>query len=382
MVTGPVNPVACQLRKPSSRFFFACECTKASGDRRVTDLFLHAPRLRLRLTAAGVALLPGLQMSLDPFDVLSADPPSWLSRFVREEVRPLLLQHREAALEALARWLAWHADQQRRVREWQARQDEFLSQLPSLPADPWHGPVPPGEGFTWCELWRDPSTGELRLIRGWMPPGLGEDSKPVVDWPLPPPENRDPSADECWASLLAVHDEVRDPRERIGPAIEGETYDRGNYPFVVLRTCVLALPQAYRAGLTEAHLPALRAMVRTATASLTPPAAPGGDAGNEPLPDGPFGTDGFRFGGVEVEFGRAARQRTLVLALWDTETRRPRPARLIVDVMDEVYGVGHDTPDATFRQLCADTNRRFEAENIPLRVRNLQARVQLVPRPV
>ncbi len=325
-------------------------------------------------------------MSPDPYDVLSANVPLWLSRFVRAEVRPLLLQHREVALEALARWLAWHADQHSRLREWQTRREEFLSQLPSLPADPWHGPVPPGEGFTWCEFWMDPDspepTGELRRIRSWVPPGLGGDSEPVVDRPLPPPENRDPSPDECWASLLAVHDEVRDPRERIGPAIDGETYDPRNYPFVVLRTHVLALPQAYRVGLTEEHLPGLRAMARTAAASLTPPAAPGGDAGDEPLSDGPFGTDGFRFGGAEVHFGRAAFQQRLVLALWDAENRRPRPARPVEEVLDEVHGEGHDTTDAAYRQLCTDTRTRFEAANFPLTIENLQGTVRLAPRPV
>lgn len=118
----------------------------------------------------------------------------------------------------------------------------------------------------------------------------------------------------------------------------------------------------------------LDAVARPATPSPPPP--PG-----EPAPDGPFDPDGFRFGGVEVHFGRAALQRRLVLALWDAENRRPRPARPIVDVLDEVYGDGHRKKDSTFRQLCADTNTRLEATNLPLRVRNLQASVQLTPRP-
>src|SRR5439155_8206169 len=72
-----------------------------------------------------------------------------------------------------------------------------------------------------------------------------------------------------------------------------------------------------------------------------------------PLPDGPFGTDGFRYRSVEVRFGRAAKRKSLVLALWDEKNHQPRAARPVQDVLNEVYGEDHDTDDATFRQLCA-----------------------------
>src|SRR5262249_27042389 len=106
--------------------------------------------------------------------------------------------------------------------------------------------------------------------------------------------------------------------------------------------------------------------------------------GEEPLPpapepNGPFGSDGFRYRGVEVRFGRGVKQRSLVLALWDAEQQRPRDARSIEDVLTEVYGQGHETADAAFRQLCADTRRRLESAAMPLTIENLQGNVQLRP---
>jgi hypothetical protein len=114
------------------------------------------------------------------------------------------------------------------------------------------------------------------------------------------------------------------------------------------------------------------------------PAAPSSAtpaASGQPEPDGPFGVDGFRLRGIEVRFSRAAKQQALVLALWDKAKRCPRPARPIEDVLDEVYGKEHSTEDSTFRQLCADTRRRFESANLPLVLENLQGQVSLKPRP-
>jgi hypothetical protein len=98
-------------------------------------------------------------------------------------------------------------------------------------------------------------------------------------------------------------------------------------------------------------------------------------------PDGPFGTDGFRLNGVEVRFGRAAKQRNLTLALWDCKKSCPRPARPIEEVLTDVYGGNHDTSDATFRQLCADTRRRFQTAGLPLTLENMQGKVRLNPGP-
>jgi hypothetical protein len=98
------------------------------------------------------------------------------------------------------------------------------------------------------------------------------------------------------------------------------------------------------------------------------------------LPDGPFDLDGFRYKNVEVRFGRAAKQRSLVLALWDNAKRRPRDARLIEDVLSEVYGEEHTTEDAAFRQLCSDTRGRFERACMPLTIETTQGRVQLSTR--
>ena len=93
--------------------------------------------------------------------------------------------------------------------------------------------------------------------------------------------------------------------------------------------------------------------------------------------DGPFDADGFRFDGVEVRFGRSALQPLLVLALWDATIKQISPPRPVDDVMAEVYGHDHDTSDNTFRQLCADTRRRFEAANFPLGITTTGGRVHL-----
>jgi hypothetical protein len=96
-------------------------------------------------------------------------------------------------------------------------------------------------------------------------------------------------------------------------------------------------------------------------------------------PDGPFDSDGFRYGGTEVRFGRAALPLQLVLALWDTPNHRPRESRPIGDVQHEVWGVD-DVEDSTYRQLCTDVRGRFEIAGCPLNIENLQGKVRLIPR--
>ena len=121
-------------------------------------------------------------------------------------------------------------------------------------------------------------------------------------------------------------------------------------------------------------------VVPVATAEVVPVAA-AEVVGDPQEPDGPFGTDGFRFRGVEVRFRRAALPRKLVLALWDEKNRRPQDARQVEDVLSQVYGEAHQTEDATFRQLCTDTRGRFQAVNMALDIECLQGKVQLIPRP-
>jgi hypothetical protein len=87
-------------------------------------------------------------------------------------------------------------------------------------------------------------------------------------------------------------------------------------------------------------------------------------------PDGPCGANRFRFAGEVVDFGKAALQQQLMLALWDEKNGRFYVARPVNAVMDAVYGHDHETDEAAFRQLCADTNRRIERYHVPLRIRN------------
>jgi hypothetical protein len=98
-------------------------------------------------------------------------------------------------------------------------------------------------------------------------------------------------------------------------------------------------------------------------------------------PDGPFDADGFRYRGIEVRFGRAGKQRGLVLALWDQKKRRPRPARPIEDVITEVYGEDNDTSNRAFIQLCSDTQKKLDAAGVALKIQNLQGKVRLTERP-
>jgi hypothetical protein len=201
-------------------------------------------------------------MLSDPF----ADFPACLSRFLQDEVRPLLLQYPGPVQEALERWVDSHAEQHRRLKEWQDWRSDFVSRLPQMPRSTWHAHDRPAPGFTWCDSLIDPLTGERRPISGWLPPGLGPEAEPPVDMPLPPPTNRDLSADECVAALVAFHDAVRDPRERIGPDVDDEFTSVRYMSYAVLHWSVLSGPGSR--GLTEADLDALRAMLRVATAGL------------------------------------------------------------------------------------------------------------------
>lgn len=161
------------------------------------------------------------------------DTPLWLAAFVRDEVRPFLHQHRQSALEALSCWRA----------EYTAH-DAFLRHLAAL-----------AENST-------THAGSSQAPAPWAYNG------PPLDLPLPPTPNRNWSCDQCMVVLLAVHDETRDPRDRLIPT------DAGLFTALCCRVHQL----------TEEQLPDLRAMLRTASDGLcvaavdadgeTPPAQP------------------------------------------------------------------------------------------------------------
>jgi hypothetical protein len=200
--------------------------------------------------------------SIDPhdYDLDRPDaPPGWLARFVRDEARPLLLRHHQAARAAWDRWLAGHEERKRQLSAWEARRAEFLRQLAARGEGQQHGPESPPEDLVWMLGRVAMSDGTSTLIGGWGPPELNEYSGPDVTYPLPPPPDRDLSPDECWVTLLAVHAVAREPGEQLGPA--------DSSPFTVL--CRLALE------LTEAQLQDLRPILRTVS-------SPGAD----PLQDG------------------------------------------------------------------------------------------------
>lgn len=188
-------------------------------------------------------------------------PPEWLSRFVRDEVRPLLIENRQVALDALERWLAHRQECNRRLRDWERRQLQFLEgRMVPAPADhdrftadgnphePCEDQSPEDvrlngpEGLTLI-VGTVLDEGRPRTVYGWGPPELSEEHKPRFEHVLPPPLNRDLTTDECWVALIAVHDAVRHASERIAPT--------DSTTLVVLRDKA--------AKLSEARLPDLRA---------------------------------------------------------------------------------------------------------------------------
>jgi hypothetical protein len=157
------------------------------------------------------------------FDSRDYDPeladaaPAWLSRFVREDVRPLLIQHTQAALEAWDRWIACHEQRKGELTAWEARRYEYLRELLALPEeDPRRGSEPPAEGFRWIRTQIPLSADQFSTVSGWVPLDLKEYGGLAPELPLPPPSNRDLSIEECWVALLAVHDVSRVPTEKLG----------------------------------------------------------------------------------------------------------------------------------------------------------------------
>lgn len=244
-------------------------------------------------------------MPFDPrdydFDLLNA-PPDWLSQFVRDELRPLIVRRRQDALDGLARYNARREEHERVLADWKERRRAFLRQNSARPRGQWAGQEP-GEGV-WVY-------GEIEAGQGpfgcWGPPELSVEGRPTVDdFPFPPPRNRDLSPDECWAALLVVHDEVRDPREGIGPA--------DSIPYLAWRSRVTKL--------TEEHLPDLRAMLRTVSQSQSP---------TDETPKGKPGRRGYPLEALEYakELRRAnpnikaARLRKLCLAKFSEDDLPP-----------------------------------------------------------
>ena len=106
---------------------------------------------------------------------------------------------------------------------------------------------------------------------------------------------------------------------------------------------------------------------------------PGEVVQSRQLPDGPFDADGFRFDGVEVRFGRAALQYRLIQSLWNEACSAPASPRAIEEVLLELYGDDNETEDSTFRQLCTDTRKKFEANQFPLTIVTVQGKVHFIP---
>lgn len=175
------------------------------------------------------------------------NPPGWMRDFVRDEVRPLLLRAKRTALAALERWEAAQDEQVQQRRKY----DRNALRLRK----------------------RGKQRDKVRLILGEKP-HVDEnplehliDSYDEISQRHGAALERD-STDECWVGLLALHDEVYDPKYRIGPVLCEQFGSRGK---------LLSIENGYFScacnsvsQLTEKHLNGLRTMVRTAQESLDP----------------------------------------------------------------------------------------------------------------
>lgn len=193
-------------------------------------------------------------MSDDLYDPYSNDTTTiFLARFV-QEARPLLLQRQQEALAAFGRWRKCR-DEQAQQETVEARRQAYLLELAALPVDPRHDPASPVDGMVWLRSRVFPNKGEAAILCGWGPPELSDEGPPPAEYPLPPPLNRDLSPDERWVALLAVHDAVRDPRERF--VLKGGT------AFIIL--CGIAR------ALTEEQVHDLRVILEIAKGSVAQP---------------------------------------------------------------------------------------------------------------
>lgn len=212
--------------------------------------------------------MPQLQSLTDELNSgLGTSRPIWLSRFVRDEVRPFLIQNRETVIAALSQWFEFISDQKQQKMNWERQLNNFLSrQIAIREQDQESLKAPPSDGLALIvgSVLRN---GRSETVCGWGSPdliGWG----PTVDYPLPLVYHRDLSADECVAALIAIHDEVRDPKERIGPDMNGEFSPHERITFASLRSRVLATNDEESEGLTEANLSDLRGMLKKAVTSF------------------------------------------------------------------------------------------------------------------
>lgn len=193
--------------------------------------------------------------------------PTWLSRFVRDEVRPFLVQNREAVAAALSRWFISIADQSQQKHAWDMRRDDFLNQQSAVIEQPPNTLISPPESGVDLIVGTVQRNGRPVTVCGWGPPDL-KGWGPTVDYPLPIVFHRDLSADECVAALIVIHDEVRDSKERIGPDMKGEFSLQERFSFALLRSRVLPTDDEEPVGLTEGDLPELRGMLKKAATTV------------------------------------------------------------------------------------------------------------------
>jgi hypothetical protein len=150
--------------------------------------------------------------------------PNWLRQFVTDELHPWLVHYQQHVLDGLVRLCkADRAEREKALVEVQSRQNECLTHEPN-----------------------------------------------VDDFPQPP------SPDECWATLLVVHNVVCDPQDRIGTADALDAAWGRCFPtsdgdrdqlFRLYKVSCAAWRRRVK-GLAEEHLADLRAKMRTVTATV------------------------------------------------------------------------------------------------------------------
>jgi hypothetical protein len=117
---------------------------------------------------------------------------------------------------------------------------------------------------------------------------------------------------------------------------------------------------------------------RIADRSLPLPGPIGGDDSHV-HGAGPYSVNTASFAGVDVAFGRAAILHRLATSLWDKKRNRPTRPRSVRDLIAEVWGEHSKLTDSTFRRMCVDMRRLFEASGCPLTILRTGGQVSLEP---
>lgn len=88
----------------------------------------------------------------------------------------------------------------------------------------------------------------------------------------------------------------------------------------------------------------------------------------------------FRYAGRELDLSAAPRRHQLLAALWDGAAGRPHPARLMADVLAELYP-DDDEAEEGLKDLQKRIRKQFRLAGLPLTIRTAEGKIWLEPLP-